>query len=104
MRETLLSEYGGLGIVLGAGVIIFLLFIVLRFFRILFSLSFIGFLGSIFSYFVYDYIFIKVPLIASISLVLCLTGFSKSSIIGKIFSVIGSILSVYIIIHTFGLI
>lgn len=103
MRETLLSQYGGLGIVVGTGVIILLLFITLRFFRMIFSLSFIGFLGSLFSFFVYDYIFYKVPVIASLSFLCCVIGFNNRGIIGKIISLVGIGLSAYIVLHTLGL-
>lgn len=104
MRDTLMSNYGGLGIILGFGLIVLVLFIVLRFFKTVFSLSFIGFLGSLFSYFVYDYVVAKIAVIACISFVFCLVGFNKTNIIGKIFSVMGVALSAYIIIHTIGII
>lgn len=104
MRDLLYSNYGGLGLVLATGVIILILFIVLRFFKMLISMSFIGFLLSLFSYFVYDYIFVKVPLIACVAFLLCISGFSKSGFIGKLFALIGTILSGYIIIHTLGFI
>lgn|SRR5574344_1061959 len=104
MRETIMANYGELGIILVAGVIILTAFIVLRFFRAIFSLSFAGFLLSLVSYFVYDYIFVKIPLVASLAFLLCITGFTKSSLLGKFFALLGTILSAYIIIHTLGII
>lgn len=103
MKGVFVENFGNLGLVISAGIIILLLFIVLRFFKTLFSMSFIGFVLSLVSYSVYEYIFIKVPVLACIGFVLCITGFSKSSIVGKIFAIIGMVLSIYIIGNTLGL-
>ena len=102
MEGILLSEYGGLGLVVATGVIVLVLFIVLRFFKMIFSFAFIGFLLSLFSYFVYDYIFVKVPVIACLAFLLCVTGFTNRGIIGKLFALIGILLSAYIILNTLG--
>lgn len=99
----MLSEYGLLGIVIGFGIIIILLFLVLRFFRTLFSLSFVGLLCSLCSYFVYEYYLDKFPLIACAGMVLSVVGIARKNILCKIFSVIGIIVSGYIICHSFGL-
>lgn len=104
MKEIIVENLGSSGLLIPGAIIIILLFIGLRFFKTLFSMSFIGFILSLVSYSVYDYIFIKVPIIACISFVLCIVGFSKSSVIGKIFALIGAVLSIYIIIHTIGII
>lgn len=104
MQNVVISNYGGLGLVIAIGVIFLILFIGLRFFRVLISSSFIGFLLSLFSYFVYDYVIVRIPLIALVAFLLCTTGFPKSGFLGKLFSLIGTLLSGYIIIHTLGFI
>lgn len=104
LRDTIMANSGSLGLILMAGVIILVLFIVLRFFRMIFSLSFVGFLGSIVSYMVWDYIWLdKIPLVAALSFLMCVSGFTRSGVIGKIFAFLGTLLSGYIILHTFGL-
>ncbi len=102
MEGLLLSEYGGLGLIVGFGVLVLILFVVIRFFKMIFSFAFIGFLLSLFSYFVYDYVFVKVPLIACLAFLLCVTGFGNRGIIGKLFGLIGIILSAYIILRSLG--
>jgi hypothetical protein len=104
MREVIVTNLGSSGLLIPGAIIIFILFIVLRFFRALFSASFIGFILSLVSYFVYDYIYMSFPLVACLAFILCLTGFSKAGIIRKILALIGLILSGYIIIYTLGLI
>lgn len=104
MREVIVTNLGNSGLLIPGAIIIIILFIVLRFFRALFSASFIGFILSLVSYFVYDYIYMSFPLVACLSFILCLTGFSKAGIIRKILALIGLVLSGYIIIHTLGLI
>lgn len=89
-------------LIIGAGIII--LFILLRIFKTAISLSFIGFICSIVSYFWYDYYIGKVPVIASIALLLCFCGYNRSSAIRKIFSILGFLLSIYIILLRVGII
>ena len=102
MEGFLVENMGGLGAVIAIGVIFLVLFIVLRFFKMIFSFAFIGFLLSLFSYFVYDYIFIKFPVIACLAFILCITGFGNRGIIGKLFGLIGILLSAYIILGSLG--
>ncbi len=102
MEGLLLSEYGGLGLIVGFGVLVLILFVVIRFFKMIFSFAFIGFLLSLFSYFVYDYVFAKIPLIACFAFLLCITGFANRGLIGKFFGLIGIILSAYIILSSLG--
>lgn len=104
MREIITVNLGTSGLLIPGAVIILILFIVLRFFRAIFSASFIGFILSLVSYSVYDYIYMKIPIIASLAFILCLTGFTKSHIIGKVLALIGLVLSGYIIFHTLGFI
>lgn len=100
----MIAEFGSLGTVISVGIIILLFFIVLRFFRALFSLSFVGFVLSLVSYFVYDYIFATVPVIAALGLVFSICGFLKSSVLGKVFAVFGILISGYIILTNYGII
>ena len=103
MEGLLLSEYGGLGLIVAFGVLVLVLFIVIRFFKMIFSSAFIGFLLSLFSYFVYDYIFIKIPLIACVAFLLCVTGFASRGFIGKLFALMGTIFSAYLILGHLGI-
>lgn len=103
MEGLLTSQFGELGIIIAAGVLILVLFIVIRFFKMIFSSAFIGFLLSLFSYFVYDYIFVKVPLIACIAFLLCVTGFANRGFIGKLFALLGTIFSAYLILGHLGI-
>lgn len=103
MRETLLSNMGGISQILAIGIVFIILFIVLRFFKTIFSFSFIGLMGSVCSYFIYDYIYKGFPIIGCLSFICCVIGFNKDSIITKMFSLIGILLSGYVILHTFGL-
>nr|MBP3258894.1 hypothetical protein [Bacilli bacterium] len=103
MEGLLMSQYGGLGLIIAFGVLVLVLFIVVRFFKMIFSSAFIGFLLSLFSYFVYDYIFIKVPLIACIAFLLCVTGFASRGFIGKLFALLGTIFSAYLILGHLGI-
>ncbi len=102
IKGILLSEFGGLGLIVAFGVLVLILFVVLRFFKMIFSFAFIGFLLSLFSYFVYDYVFAKIPLIACFAFLLCITGFANRGLIGKFFGLIGIILSAYIILSSLG--
>ncbi len=104
MKEVIVENLGSSGLLIPGAIIIIILFIVLRFFKALFSSSFIGFLLSLVSYSVYEYIYFNFPIVACLSFLLCLTGFGKSGIIGKVFALIGLILSGYIIINTLGFI
>ncbi len=104
MKEIIITNLGNTGLLIPAGIIILILFIVIRFFKFLLSSSFIGLILAIISYSIYDYIFMKIPLVAALAFVLCLTGFSKDGIFSKIFSLIGILLSGYVIIHTLGFI
>jgi hypothetical protein len=104
MKEVIINNLGQSGLLIPGTIIILILFIVLRFFRALFSASFMGFILSLISYFVYEYIYMKFPLIACLAFILCLTGFSRGGIIRKVFAFIGLILSGYIVIHTLGVI
>ena len=89
--------------VIAAGVIFIILFVVLRFFKFLFSLSFIGFILSLVSYSVYEFKFYTVPVIAAISFVLSICGFSKSSVLGKVFALCGVLISGYILLTNYGI-
>ena len=103
MEGLLLSEFGGLGLIIAFGVLVLVFFIVIRFFKMIFSSAFIGFLLSLFSYFVYDYIFIKVPIIACVAFLLCVTGFASRGFIGKLFALLGTIFSAYLILGHLGI-
>ena len=103
MEGLLTSQFGELGIIIAVGVLVLVLFIVIRFFKMIFSSAFIGFLLSLFSYFVYDYIFVKVPLIACVAFLLCVTGFGNRGFIGKLFSLLGTIFSAYLILGHLGI-
>ena len=100
----MLVEYGSLGTVVAFGIIALLLFIVIRFFKALFNSSFIGLVLSLISYFVYDYKFANVPVLAALGLVFSLIGFFKSGIIGRVFAVFGTLISGYIILTNYGII
>ena len=100
----MLGEAAGLlGIVIGFGIIVIILFLVLRFFRTLFSLSFIGLLCSLCSYMVYEYYLGKFPIIACAGMVCSVIGIARKNIICKVFSIVGIIISGYMICHSFGL-
>ena len=103
MEGLLTSQFGELGIIIAVGVLILVLFIVIRFFKMIFSSAFLGFLLSLFSYFVYDYIFVKVPLIACVAFLLCVTGFANRGFIGKLFALLGTIFSAYLILGHLGI-
>ena len=100
----LTNTFGSLGIIIAVGIIGLVLFIVLRFFKMIFSAAFIGFLLSLFSYFVYDYVFIKVPIIACVAFIFCVTGFGNRGFIGKLFALLGTIFSAYLILGHLGVI
>lgn len=99
----LAANVDGIWTVVGTGIVILLLFLVLRIFKTIFSLPFIGFVLTLYSYFVYDYYLGAVPVISCIGLVLCLTGFAKSGVVKKIFALLGILLSVYTILVSFGI-
>lgn len=103
MEGLLTNQFGELGIIIAVGVLILVLFIVIRFFKMIFSSAFLGFLLSLFSYFVYDYIFVKVPLIACVAFLLCVTGFANRGFIGKLFALLGTIFSAYLILGHLGI-
>ena len=103
MEGLLMSEFGGLGLIIAFGILVIVFFIVVRFFKMIFSAAFIGFLLSLFSYFVYDYIFIKVPIIACVAFLLCVTGFASRGFIGKLFALLGTIFSAYLILGHLGI-
>lgn len=103
MEGLLTSQFGELGIIIAVGILIIVLFIVIRFFKMIFSSAFLGFLLSLFSYFVYDYIFVKVPLIACVAFLLCVTGFANRGFIGKLFALLGTIFSAYLILGHLGI-
>lgn len=103
MIANLATNYGPLGLVISIGIIGLVCFILLRFIKGLFSLSFLGFIGSLISYFVYDFVFATVPVVAAISFVMCLCGFSNGGIIRKVFSVMGILISAYIILRNYGI-
>ena len=100
----MIVNLGSIGSVIAIGIIFLILFIILRFFKAIFSLSFIGFILSLVSYFIYDFIFATVPVVAAVSLVCSLTGFSKNSLLGKIFALFGILISGYIILTNYGII
>ena len=104
MKGMLLNQFGEMGTIIFIGVVIIVLFIVLRFFKMILSGAFIGFLLSLFSYFVYEFIVFKIPLIAAFAFILCVTGFGDRGLIGKFFALVGTILSAYIILGSFGII
>lgn len=103
MEGLLTNQFGELGIIIAVGILIIVLFIVIRFFKMIFSSAFLGFLLSLFSYFVYDYIFVKVPLIACVAFLLCITGFANRGFIGKLFALLGTIFSAYLILGHLGI-
>lgn len=100
----MLSNFGSLPTIIATGVVILILFVVLSFFKTIFSGAFLGFLISTYSYFVWDYYFGPVPLLACIGFVICITGFGSSGLIKKVFALIGIILSAYTILHSLGII
>lgn len=104
MEGILVSEFGGLGLIISVGIFVLILFLIIRFFKLLFSAAFIGFLLSLVSYFVYDYIFIKVPILACVAFLLCVTGFGNRGFIGKLFAMLGTIFSAYLILGHLGVI
>lgn len=103
IEGLLFTEFGGLGLIVAFGVLVLILFVVLRFFKMIFSFAFIGFLLSLFSHFVYDYTFANIPLLACLAFLLCVTGFVNRGIIGKFFALFGIILSAYTILHSLGI-
>ena len=104
LEGLLFSEFGGLGLIIAFGVVVLILFVVLRFFKMIFSFAFIGFLLSLFSYFVYDYKFANIPLLACLAFLLCVTGFANRCILGKFFGLIGILLSATYILSSLGII
>ena len=88
MEGLLLSEFGGLGLIIAFGVLVLVFFVVIRFFKMIF---------------VYDYIFIKVPIIACVAFLLCVTGFASRGFIGKLFALLGTIFSAYLILGHLGI-
>ena len=103
LQGLLVNEFGSLGLIIAAGIFILILFLVIRFFKMIFSCAFIGFLLSLFSYFVWDYMFVKIPILACAAFLLCVTGFSSRGFIGKLFALIGTILSAFIILTKMGI-
>ena len=105
MNGILVDNFGGLGAIIAIGVIILALFIVLRFFRVIFSSGFLGFLLALVSYFVYDYVFLgKLKLVACIAFILSVCGFSHGSFFAKLFALLGTLLSAYLILQGMGFI
>lgn len=100
----MIMNFGPLGSIVAIGILILLCFIIIKFFKAIFSMSFVGFVLALVSYFVYDYIFATVPVFATIGFVLCLCGLSKSTVFGKLFAVFGILISAYIILTNYGLI
>lgn len=102
----LAEQFGDIYGILGIGICILILFIVLRFFKALFSMAFIGLLVSAYSYFVKDFLIGGlVPILAVIGFVLSITGYSNSSgIVRKVFATIGIILSVCSFLTVIGII
>lgn len=99
----MIANFGSFELILAIGVIFIMLFMGLRFFSCLFSVSFIGFLLSLVSYFVYDYIFYTIPVIAALGFLFSLSGFFKSTFFGKLFAIAGILLSGYILLSNYGL-
>ena len=92
--------------VIAIGVIVLVCFIVLRFFKFIFSLSFVGFLLAVADYFVANLRtieFATLPVVAVIAFVLSICGFGKSGVLGKVFAVFGVILSGYLILQKYGI-
>ena len=102
----LVDQFGGAWNVIGIGIIVIILFVVLGFFKTLFSMAFIGCLVSAYSYFIKDYLIGNlVPILAVIGFVLSVSGFSKSSgIIRRVFATIGIILSICSFLTVIGVI
>lgn len=100
----MIANFSSLGLIAAIGIIFLLCFIVVRFFRTIFSLSFIGLVLALISYFVYDYIFATVPVIAALGFVCSIVGITNSNILGKIFAVFGILISAYIILANYGII
>ena len=103
MRELIYQNYGFIGNIVAATVIVLLLFFVLGFFKSYFSNAFLGLLLSLVSYFVYDYAIFKIPLIALVSFILCVTSYQKG-FLRKIFALVGTLFSAYLILHSLGVI
>ena len=100
----MLSNFGSMPTVIATGVIILVLFVILSIFKTILSGSFIGFVMATYSYFVWDYYFGPVPLLATIGFILCVSGFASSGLIKKVFALIGIILSAYTILNSIGII
>ena len=102
----LVEQFGDVYGVIGIGICILILFIVLRFFKTIFSMAFIGMLVGAYSYFVKDFLIGDlVPILAVLGFVLSITGYSNSSgIIRKVFATIGIILSVCSFLRVIGVI
>ncbi len=102
----MIANFGGLGLSLSAGIIILFVFIVVAFFNTIFSLPFIGFIFSLISYFVYDYRFGSIPVIAALGFIFCLLGFTETNkeMLPKVFAIFGLLISGYILLLNFGII
>ena len=103
MKEVIIANFGHLGVIIIAGIIILILFLALSIFKKLFNNALVGFLLALFSYLVYDYNVYNIPIIASIALLISITGF-ESGIIKKIIALLGTLLSLYIILTSLGVI
>lgn len=103
MKEVIIANFGHLGVIIIAGIIILILFLALSIFKTLFNNALVGLLLALFSYLVYDYNVYNIPIIASIALLISITGF-ESGIIKKIIALLGTLLSLYIILTSLGVI
>lgn len=103
MKEVIIANFGHLGVIIIAGIIILILFLALSIFKTLFNNALVGLLLALFSYLVYDYNVYNIPIIASIALLISITGF-ESGIIKKIIALFGTLLSLYIILTSLGVI
>ncbi|MBQ8234365.1 MAG: hypothetical protein IJZ36_02125 [Bacilli bacterium] len=103
MKEIIIANFGHLGVIIIAGIIILILFLALSIFKTLFNNALVGLLLALFSYLVYDYTVYNIPIIASIALLISITGFERG-IIKKIIALLGTLLSIYIILTHLGVI
>ncbi len=99
----MVANFGTLGSVVAIGVIFLLAFAALRLISGLLSAGFIGLCLSLVSYFVYDYIFATVPVVAAIAFACSLCGLSSKSVAGKVVAVFGLLISGYIILRNYGI-
>lgn len=105
MKYLDLGSLTGLNQVIAIAIVFIILFVVLIFFKSIFSVGFVGLLCALSSYLgIFEYHFYEVPVIATTGFILSLCGFTHSNWLVKIFSIIGAIVSGYVLLHAFGII